>query len=79
MNLVLLRLAEEAELVERDGEGLAPGEDAGWLDDLADDSDALDAWEYTSPWSWTLPWTRRTIRIPSSLAISTWRDTALRW
>jgi len=44
---VLLRLAEEAELVERDGEDLAPGEDAGWLDDLADDSDALDAWEYT--------------------------------
>jgi hypothetical protein len=27
-------------------EALAPGEDAGWLDDLADDSDALDAWEY---------------------------------
>ena len=47
MNPVLLRLAEEAELVERDGEGLAAGEDAGWLDDLADDSDALDAWEYT--------------------------------
>ena len=43
---VLLRLAEEAELVERDGEDLAPGEDAGWLDDLADDSDALEAWEY---------------------------------
>ena len=42
----LLRLAEEAELVEGDDEGLAPGEDAGWLDDLADDSDALDAWEY---------------------------------
>jgi hypothetical protein len=46
MNPVLLRLAEEAELVERDGEDLAPAEDAGWLDDLADDSDALDAWEY---------------------------------
>ena len=46
VNPVLLRLAEEAELVERDGEDLAPGEDAGWLDDLADDSDALDAWEY---------------------------------
>jgi hypothetical protein len=43
---VLLRLAEEAELVERDGEDLAPGEDAEWLDDLADDGDALDAWEY---------------------------------
>jgi hypothetical protein len=47
VNLVLLQLAEEAELVERDGDQLAPGEDAGWLDDLADDSDALDAWEYT--------------------------------
>ena len=46
VNPVLLRLAEEAELVERDGEDLAPGEDAGWLDDLADDSDALEAWEY---------------------------------
>ena len=43
---VLLRLAEDAELVESDGEALAPGEDAGWLDDLADDDDALDAWEY---------------------------------
>jgi hypothetical protein len=47
VNPVFLRLAEEAELVERDGEDLAPGEDAGWLDDLADDSDAMDAWEYT--------------------------------
>ena len=47
VNPLLLRLAEEAELVERDGEDLAPGEDAGWLDDLTDDSDALDAWEYT--------------------------------
>jgi len=44
---VLLRLAEEAELVERDGEDLAPGEDAGWLDDLADDGAALAAWEST--------------------------------
>jgi hypothetical protein len=47
VNPVFLWLAEEAELVERDGEDLAPGEDAGWLDDLADDSDALDAWEDT--------------------------------
>ncbi len=47
VNPVLLRLAEEAELVERHDEDLAPGEDAGWLDDLADDSDALDAWEST--------------------------------
>jgi hypothetical protein len=44
---VLLRLAEEAELVERDGEDLVPGEDAGWLDDLTDDGDVLQAWEYT--------------------------------
>jgi hypothetical protein len=47
VNPVLLRLAEEAELVEGDGGELTPGEDAGWLDDLADDSLALDAWEYT--------------------------------
>jgi hypothetical protein len=47
VNPVLLRLAEEAELVERDGEDLTPGEDAGWLDDLTDDSAALDAWECT--------------------------------
>ena len=47
VNPVFLRLAEEAELVESDGEDLAPGEDAGWLDDLADGSDALDAWEDT--------------------------------
>jgi hypothetical protein len=46
VNPVLLRLAEEAELVARDDEDLAPGEDAGWLDDLADDSDVLEAWEY---------------------------------
>jgi len=46
VDLVLLRLAAETELVEWDGEDLAPGEDAGWLDDLSDDTDALDAWEY---------------------------------
>jgi hypothetical protein len=47
VNPVLLRLAEEAELVERDDDDVAAGEDAGWLDDLADDNDALNAWEYT--------------------------------
>src|SRR3984957_1963476 len=47
VNPVLLRLAEEAELVESDGEDLTPGDDAEWLDDLTDDSDALDAWAYT--------------------------------
>jgi hypothetical protein len=47
VNPVLLRLAEEVEVVERDGEDLVPGDDAGWLDDLADDSDALEAWEDT--------------------------------
>jgi Plasmid pRiA4b ORF-3-like protein len=46
VNPVLLWLAEEAELVQRGDEDLAPGEDAGWLDDLADDDDALNAWEY---------------------------------
>jgi hypothetical protein len=46
VNPVLLQLAEEAELVSRDDDNLAPGEDAGWLDDLADDGDALEAWEY---------------------------------
>jgi hypothetical protein len=46
VNPVLLRLAEDAELLARDDGNLAPGEDAGWLDDLADDSDALDAWKY---------------------------------
>jgi hypothetical protein len=44
---VLLRLAEEAELVEHDDENLVPGDDAEWLDDLTDDGDALDAWEST--------------------------------
>ena len=76
---VLLRLAEEAELVERDGEDLAPGEDAGWLDDLADDSAALDAWESTFARSWTPRWRRRTIRIPSSPPIWSWTGTAPRW
>jgi hypothetical protein len=47
VDAVLFRLAEEAELVERNGEDLAPGEGAGWLDDLADDTAALDAWEHT--------------------------------
>jgi hypothetical protein len=45
VNPVLLWLAEEAELVERENEDLVPGEDIGWLDDLADDSDTLEAWE----------------------------------
>ena len=46
VNPALLRLAEDAGLVDRDGNELVPGEDPGWLDDLADDTDALDAWEY---------------------------------
>jgi hypothetical protein len=46
VNPVLLRLAEAAGLVDRDGDELAPGEDDAWLDELADDSVALDAWEY---------------------------------
>src|SRR5260370_41222697 len=40
---LLLRLAEATELVERSYEDLVPGEDAGWLDDLADGSDAVAA------------------------------------
>jgi len=43
---VVLPLALHAELVARDGDVLVPGDDAGWLDDLTDDFDALDAWEY---------------------------------
>src|SRR5260370_20436484 len=43
---VLLRLAEETELVEWDGEDLVPAQAAECLDDLTDDSDALEAWEY---------------------------------
>jgi hypothetical protein len=47
VNPVLLRLAEEAGLVESDGEDVTPSYDAGWLDDLTDDSAALEAWENT--------------------------------
>jgi hypothetical protein len=43
---LLLRLAVESELVGRDGDTLVPGEDAGRLDDLAANTDALEAWEY---------------------------------
>jgi hypothetical protein len=43
---LLLRLAVECELVQRDGDALVPGADAGWLDDLAADTAALEAWEY---------------------------------
>jgi hypothetical protein len=42
----LLRLAVESELVERDGDSLVPGDDAGWLDDLTEGTAALEAWEY---------------------------------
>jgi hypothetical protein len=42
----LLRLAVESELVERDGDVLVPGDDCGWLDDLAADTAALEAWEH---------------------------------
>ena len=43
---LLLGLAVEAELVERDGDTLVPGEDVEWLDDLAAGAAALDAWDY---------------------------------
>ena len=45
MDPLLLGLAVETELVERDGDTLVPGEDVEWLDDLAG-SAALDAWDY---------------------------------
>jgi len=43
---LLLRLAVETELVERGGDTLVPGEDVEWLDDLAEGTAALDAWDY---------------------------------
>ncbi len=43
---LLLGLAVEAELVERDGDTLVPGEDVEWLDDLTGGAAALDAWDY---------------------------------
>ena len=45
MDPLLLGLAVESELVERDGDTLVPGEDVEWLDDLAGGA-ALDAWDY---------------------------------
>jgi hypothetical protein len=42
---LLLGLAVECELMERDGDTLVPGEDVEWLDDLAGGA-ALDAWDY---------------------------------
>jgi hypothetical protein len=44
---VLVRLAVETELVEQDGDTLVPGDDVEWLDGLADDVAALEAWDYT--------------------------------
>jgi hypothetical protein len=43
---LLLGLAVEAELAERDGDTLVPGEDVEWLDDLTEGAGALDAWDY---------------------------------
>jgi len=43
---LLLALAVEAELVERDGDTLVPGEDVEWLDDLTEGAAALDAWDH---------------------------------
>jgi hypothetical protein len=45
MDPLLLELAAEAELVERDGDTLVPGEDVEWLDDLTEGAAALDAWD----------------------------------
>jgi hypothetical protein len=43
---LLLGLAVETELVERDGDTLVPGDDVEWLDHLTEDAAALDAWDY---------------------------------
>ncbi|MDQ2812505.1 MAG: hypothetical protein M3Z75_11710 [Actinomycetota bacterium] len=44
---LLVGLAVETELVEQDGDTLVPGDDVEWLDDLAGDVAALEAWDYT--------------------------------
>ena len=43
---LFLALAVEADVAERDGDTLAPGEDARWLDDLTEDYAALEARDY---------------------------------
>ena len=43
---LLLALAVECELVERDGDTLVPGDDVERLDNLAEGTAALDAWDY---------------------------------
>jgi hypothetical protein len=43
---LLLALAVECELVERDDDTLLPGEDVEWLDDLAEGTGALEVWDY---------------------------------
>ena len=44
---LLLTLAVECELVQRDGDTLVPGDDVEWLDDLTEGAAALDAWDFT--------------------------------
>jgi hypothetical protein len=44
---LLASLAVETELVKQDGDTLIPGDDVEWLDGLADDVAALEAWDYT--------------------------------
>ena len=44
---LLLTLAAECELVQRDGDTLVPGDDVEWLDDLTEGAAALDAWDFT--------------------------------
>ena len=43
---LLLRLAVECELVDRDDDSLVPGDDVEWLDDITEDAGALDAWDF---------------------------------
>jgi hypothetical protein len=47
VNPFLFRLALDAEVVETVEDHLVPGEDTGWLDDLADRDDPVTPWEYT--------------------------------
>ena len=43
---LLLNLAVECELVDRDDDALVPGDDVEWLDDITEDAGALDAWDF---------------------------------
>lgn len=44
---LLLKLAEQADLIQQDDGRLVPGGDVAYLDDLADDTRAVNAWDQT--------------------------------